>query len=129
MKVFAKFLIVLLIAFSSNNLLAFAPEDHLPEPQEQRAHNLFLQIKCPVCLGQVIESSDSEVAYQLRQLVRQEITAGKSDEEIKIDLVNKYGDDILNAPPLNSVTFLLWFLPIIFLLGGFFVIRKLLKKS
>lgn len=109
----------------SSDLFAFAPEDHLSRPQEQRARNLFLQVKCPVCQGQVIESSDTEIAYQLRKLIRQKITQGKSDAQIKSYLIEKYSDDILVSAPINSKTFLLWFLPLIFAVFGVILLRYL----
>ena len=80
MKVFySLFLLITTLQYC----FALSPENHLPEPQEQRARELFLQINCPVCSGQVIESSDTKIAFQLRKLVREKIIEGKSNTEIK----------------------------------------------
>ena len=111
------------------NALAFVPETYLPEKQETRARELFLQIRCPICAGQVIESSETEISIQLRALVRQQISDGKTDEQIKSYLVDKYGKDILNSPPLNFVGFFLWFFPVIFIFMGVFFIGKVIKLS
>ena len=120
---------LLFAIFTLQYCLAFAPEDYLPEPQEQRARKLFLEIKCPVCAGQVIESSETEVAFALRKLVRSQIIEGKSDEEIRSYLVGKYGDEILNSAPFNKKTALLWFLPLVFAVIGTIVgVRILCKK-
>ena len=121
------YFIFLITFFISLNSLALVPENHLPEPQEQRARELFLQIKCPVCAGQVIESSNTEISFQLRKLVREKIAAGKSDEEIKAYLVDEYGEDILNFSTSGLINYLLWILPIIFILAGALIIRKFTK--
>jgi cytochrome c-type biogenesis protein CcmH len=122
-------LIFLILFFVAQKSFAFAPEKYLPEPQEQRAREIFLQVKCPVCQGQVIESSDAEIAVQLRKMIRQEIAAGKSDKEIKIYLVAEYGEDILNSPPFDIKNFMLWILPAIFIIVGVFIIKKFTKLS
>jgi len=124
---FFTYFIFFIVFLASLNSFALVPENHLPEQQEQRARELFLQIKCPVCAGQVIESSNTEISFQLRKLVREKIVAGKSDEEIKSYLVDEYGEDILNSPTSGLVNYLLWILPIIFILVGVFIIRKFTK--
>ncbi|MCE3254955.1 MAG: putative cytochrome c-type biosis protein [Rickettsiaceae bacterium] len=108
---------------------AIAPEQHLPEAQEERARALFYQIKCPVCAGQVIESSDTEAAYQLRKLIREKIAAGETDEEIKADLVKEYGEDILTSPGIDGSNISLWIMPLMFVLAGMWFIRKMTSSS
>ena len=121
------FLILIIFLFFSAQSFALTPETHLPEPQEQRARELFLQIKCPVCAGQVIESSNTEIAFQLRKLVREKIAEGKSDEEIKSYLIAEYGEDILNSPNFNLANIWLWILPLIFMVGGVWLLRRIVK--
>lgn len=125
-----KIFLVSLILFLSLNSLVFASEEFLPEAQEKRANELFLQIKCLVCEGQVIESSNAEVAYELRKLVRDKIASGQSNEEIKNFLVKNYGEEILTKPPFNSQTALLWLLPVIFFIIGIgFFLKFLISKK
>jgi cytochrome c-type biogenesis protein CcmH len=116
------FLILTFLIFFGQNSLALTPEEHLSDAEEERAHNIFLQVRCPVCDGQVIESSDTEVAAGLRNLIRKQIAAGKSDLEIKSYLTKTYGADILNAPSINFNTFFLWFAPLFFFICGVLVI-------
>ena len=126
MKIF--FLNIFLIIFFSVEALALSPEDKLANPQdEQRAMNLFLQIRCLVCAGQVIENSDTQFAHDVRKFVRKKINEGFSDEEIKAYLIKNFGDEILQTPTLKSQP-LLWLLPIIFLsLALFFILRNYRK--
>lgn len=97
MKIFYR--IFFLIFFLTQNSFALSTENRLTDPAlEARAMNLFLIVKCMVCNGQVIENSDTKFAHDLRQYIRQKITAGLSDEEIKNDLINQFGDEIIMQP-------------------------------
>ena len=78
------------------NVLALSPEERLANPkQEQQARQIFLQVKCLTCQGQVIENSDSDFAYSLRQFIRKEIANGKNEAEIKTMLIKNFGSHIL----------------------------------
>ncbi len=97
---------------------ALAPEPRIPdEAKEQRAMDLFLEVRCLVCEGQVIESSNTEFSFEMRKLIRRKILEGKSDDEIRAELVQEFGEDILTGAG-GSGGFLLWLLPLVFA-GGF----------
>lgn len=109
MKIFYKILLYKILLFSfffSTQSLALSPEARINDPKlEARAMKLFLIVKCMVCNGQVIENSDTKFAHDLRLYIRQKITNGLSDEEIKSDLIETFGDEILLEP--NNFQFLL----------------------
>ena len=89
-----------------------APDRPLPDAaQEARAKALFADIRCVVCQHEAIADSPAGVAHDLRRLVREEIAAGRTDAEIKSDLVRRYGDFVLFKPPVREGTWLLWFGP------------------
>lgn len=122
------FLLILLLLTSPSR--ALTPEEHLPDTtQEQRAINLFLQVRCLVCSGQVIESSNTEFSFQMRQLIRKKISQeNKTDEEIKAELTKEFGADILTEP--SKTTWqgsLIWLAPLAFgvalALGWLLVVR------
>ena len=127
MKLALAFIFILLISNIAISY-AFAPEEQLPAAQEERAKNLFMRVKCLVCDGQVIAASDTEIAYNLRKLIRQKIAQNYSDEEIKSYLIKHYGQDILTSPSFNRITFLLWVLPAIFVIAGIFILLKFSKN-
>ncbi len=114
MKIFYKF--ILLFYFCTFNAYALSPEDHLGDTvSENRAQNLFTQVRCLVCKAQAVEGSDTEFSYQMRKLIRQKISEGKSDEQIKDELVKEFGNNVLMSGKfLNKSYFLLWILPFIF---------------
>lgn len=95
-------------------LINLSPEQRLSnELQEQRAMNLFLQVRCLVCNGQVIENSDTEFAFEMRKNIRNKIAEGKSDKQIEAELKREFGDDILTKPN-GKVRIFLLIAPIIF---------------
>lgn len=93
-----------------------APDRPLPDAaQEARAQALFDRIRCVVCQHEAIADSPAVIAADMRQLVRDQIAAGRSDAEIREDLVRRYGDFVLFQPPVRLGTWLLWFGPVILL--------------
>lgn len=117
------FLKILAIFFFAFSAFALSPEEKLKdETQEQRAMQLFLEVRCVVCEGQVIENSDTEFSYEMRKNIRQKIASGKSDQEIKNELVQEFGENILTRPSSKNMI-ILWGLPILFALALFFIFR------
>ena len=85
--------------------------------QEARAKALFSEIRCVVCQHESIVDSPASIAADMRGLVREQIVAGRSDDEIQQDLVRRYGDYVLFRPPFKGATVLLWLGPFL-LVGG-----------
>lgn len=75
--------------------------------QKARAQNLYQIVRCPVCAGQSIGDSDADISADLRLVIDQKIQQGLSDDMIKNQLIDIYGQDILFEPPNNAQTFLL----------------------
>ena len=89
-----------------------------------KTREISQNIKCLVCQNQSIDESNSEIAKDLKVLIKNKLKNGVSDDEIYNFLRDRYGDSILLKPPLKTNTILLWFLPFIILVfGSFFVIR------
>ena len=89
-----------------------------------KTREISQNIKCLVCQNQSIDESNSEIAKDLKILIKDKLKDGVTDKEIYKFLRDRYGDTILLKPPLEKNTILLWFLPFIILLfGSFFVIR------
>lgn len=95
--------------------------------QEARAQALFDDIRCVVCQHEAIADSPSGLASDMRALVREQIASGRSDAQVRDDLVGRYGDFVLFTPPLRGGTWLLWFGPLAVLLAagvGFWVVSR-----
>ena len=111
----------LLIALAAVGLMAAepppTPDRPLPDAaQEARARALFADIRCVVCQHEAIADSPAGIAADMRRLVRGEIAAGRSDGQVRDDLVRRYGDFVLFKPPVRAGTWLLWFGPLAVLL-------------
>ena len=79
--------------------------------QEARAQRLFDDIRCVVCQHEAIADSPAGVAADMRRLVREQVAAGRTDDQVRADLVRRYGDFVLFKPPVRIGTWLLWFGP------------------
>ena len=91
---------------------ALAQEAQLTDPQlEQRARDLSREIRCVVCQSQSVADSDADIAEEMRAIIREQIAAGKSDQEIRDYLVARYGDFVLFDPPFKASTYVLWIGP------------------
>ena len=118
------------LLFNPLNVFSIEPDEILSDSKlENRARNLSKGIRCLVCQNQSIDDSDSELAKDLRKIIRIKIVEGKKDKEINDFLVEKYGNFILMKPPFYSETFLLWSSPFIIVFIGFIIIFFSLKKT
>ncbi len=125
MKIVKKIIFFISIFFAINSY-ALSPETRLQNNQDEaKAMQLFTQIKCLVCEAQSVESSNTEFSLEMRNLIRQKISAGKSEEQIKQELSQEFGDEILMTAPLNS-SVAIWILPFIFaaILAIFLIFKK-----
>jgi cytochrome c-type biogenesis protein CcmH len=113
-RVFLALFAVLSLAAASD------PADRLPDPsQEARARHLFAEIRCLVCQNESIDDSEADLAHDLRQIVREQVKAGRSDGEIRDFLVARYGQFVLLKPPFDPGNLALWLGPFaILLIGG-----------
>jgi cytochrome c-type biogenesis protein CcmH len=117
----AKLAAALLFALACSNAQADAAFD-------ARLKNLEQELRCLVCQNQTLADSNAPLAEDLRREVRELAQQGKSDAEIKQYLVARYGDFVLYKPPVKPTTWLLWFGPFAFLVGGALVWLVVLRR-
>lgn len=92
---------------------------------EARYHALVAELRCPKCLNVNIAGSDAPIAGDLRRAVRRMLEEGRTDAEILAHLKDRYGDFILYDPPLSPATMLLWATPVVLIIIGLIVIRRI----
>jgi cytochrome c-type biogenesis protein CcmH len=120
MKIKLLILILTFISFSS----ILSASSKMTSKQNDRAIDLFKETRCLVCQSQTIYDSNSELATDLKLFIQEEIIAGKTDNDIKAQLITNYGEWILMTPSLSKTNYILWFSPFIFLLIGIVVMFK-----
>ena len=97
---------------------------------EKRVHALSTELRCLVCQNQTLAESNAPLAIDLRNQVREQLAAGKSEDEVKHWLVERYGDFVLYRPPFKAGTLALWGGPFVLLaLGVFVLVRRLRRKT
>lgn len=121
-------LLFILIFHSGVN--AFTLDNKLRDKSmEKRAASLFEIIRCPICSGESLSGSGSQIAYDMREAIRKKINDGYTDEEIISELKNSYGNSIIIVPPIKSSTYILWFIPLTTLLIGCFLIQRYINTT
>ena len=128
MRYFIQFVLLLLLiqgAFAES----IEVNDFKNSSQESRYLDLIDNIRCPVCQGQSIGGSNSGLAKDLREQVRKMILNDKSDDDIYLFMIERYGDFVIFKPPINWKTYLLWFTPLIFLVLCFIYLIRIISKK
>lgn len=107
------------------------PSERLPNPaQETRARHIFEQVRCLVCQNESIDDSQAELARDLRHVVREQVQAGRSDDQIKRFLVDRYGEFVLMRPSFSLSNAVLWAGPfLVVLLGAGLLIARLRNRA
>ena len=95
---------------------------------EQRLKNLSQELRCLVCQNETLADSRADLAEDLRDEIREQMKAGKSDKEIISFLTARYGQFILYKPQVTPTTYLLWFGPFVLLLAGLAVLFRYIKQ-
>jgi len=98
------------------------------DPAEVRLQGIATELRCLVCQNESIAASRADLAVDLRQQIREQIQAGKTDSEIRTYMVDRYGDFVLYRPPLKTTTVLLWFGPLLLLVFGLLFLAITLKR-
>jgi len=127
MKHWLALILALQCAFSSYaNEAAPLAEDPVVE---QRLTIIAEELRCLVCQNESLAGSRADLAMDLRREVRSLIKSGKTDAEIKEFLVSRYGDFVLYRPPVKPTTWLLWFGPLILLIGAVWILIGIVRRS
>lgn len=104
---------------------AVTPQELLADKAlEQRAREISAELRCLVCQNQSIDDSDAPLAHDLRVLVRERLTAGDTDQEVRDFVVARYGEFVLLKPPFSAETLLLWLMPLLALAGAALILRN-----
>jgi cytochrome c-type biogenesis protein CcmH len=106
-------------------IAVFAQDD--PE-LEARTMAIANELRCVVCQNQSVADSNAELAGDLRQQIREQLRAGRSPEEIRRYMTDRYGDFVLYRPPVNERTALLWFGPALLLGAGLVTLLAVMRR-
>jgi len=125
-------LIMLFFSLSvSMSALAKVATPMAKDPElEKKVNAVSSELRCLVCQNQTIADSSAALAVDLKNQVREMLSAGKTEAEVVDYMVTRYGDFVLYRPPIKPTTMLLWFGPALFLaIGGSFLFISLKRRS
>ena len=122
-RFFSSFLLLLLV-------LAFQAVGQEDATLERRVANLAHELRCLVCQNQTLADSNAPLAVDLRNQIREQLKAGKSERQITDFMVERYGDFVLYRPPFKASTLALWGGPFLLLaLGAWLFLRRVRQKK
>jgi cytochrome c-type biogenesis protein CcmH len=98
--------------------LVIGTTDTKPASAEQRARRIGNTVMCPACHGETVSNSQVPAAVNIRRQIQQRIAQGRSDQEIRDELANAYGQQILMNPPKSGIAGLVWVLPVAVLIAA-----------
>ncbi|MEQ1913639.1 MAG: cytochrome c-type biogenesis protein [Sideroxydans sp.] len=114
-----KKLLIAFLLFMPTLVLAGEARDLADDPvTERRMINLAEKVRCLVCQSENVASSHSDWSNDVRQIMREKMQAGATDQEIMDILVARFGKSVLFDPPVDSETLPLWLAPFILLVLG-----------
>ena len=105
-----------------------APPTQADSALEAMTTVLASELRCPVCQGNSIQDSPSELAQQMRDLIRDQLRSGKTPDEVRAYFVDKYGEWILLAPKAEGLNLIVYIVPFVALLVGGLVVWRTVRR-
>ena len=121
-------LAALLVAFAT---LAWGQAEEVAKPDaavEARLKGLAEELRCLVCQNQTIADSTAPLALDLRNQIRTQIAQGRTDDQIRSYMVERYGDFVLYRPPFKATTALLWLGPFMLIAAGLAIFLGIVRR-
>jgi cytochrome c-type biogenesis protein CcmH len=132
MKRFSIILTGLLFSFAFSSM-GFAQSNAAPSVSdnpalEKKVLEVSNELRCLVCQNQTIADSNADLAVDLKNQVRQQLSEGRSKQEILKYMTERYGDFVLYKPPFNAATLMLWIGPFLLMLLGLILLVRQIKQ-
>ena len=121
-------LAALLIAFAGAAFGQAAEVGNADPRVEARLKVLAEELRCLVCQNQTIADSNAPLALDLRNQIRTQIGQGRSDDEIRAYMVQRYGDFVLYRPPFKATTAVLWLAPFLLVAAGAAIFLLIVRR-
>jgi cytochrome c-type biogenesis protein CcmH len=123
----ALFLLIWFITLTAP-LNGVSAQDPQPTPSDNEVNRVAKQLFCPVCENIPLDVCPTQACHEWRELIRQKLAVGWSDDKIKEYFALQYGDRVLAEPPLRGLNLLVYLVPTLFILGGMVLLYVVLKR-
>jgi len=128
-----KMWVVLLIILSGLAFLGSAipaqAQEVKPTPSDNEVNSVAKQMYCPVCENIPLDVCPTTACREWRELIRQKLAEGWSEEQIKDYFAVQYGDRVLSEPPRRGLNWLVYVLPAVFFLIGVGILWRVLYRT
>ena len=122
-------LATLLFVFASAALALTPQTEGVLTPEQDARYRTFIhELRCLVCQNQTIADSNADLAADLRRQVHELIVQGRTDDEIRTYVTDRFGDFVLYKPPMSARTVVLWVGPFLLVLGGLLIVLRILRR-
>ena len=115
---------IFILAFIISNILIF---NSYADSIDKQVSEISNELLCPVCRGQTVAESNSDLANDFRVIIKTKLQEGQSREEILNYFISRYGDSVLSSPPAKGIRLIIWILPVAVLLFGLISLIRFLK--
>jgi cytochrome c-type biogenesis protein CcmH len=95
---------------------------------EAQTTALASELRCPVCQGNSIQDSPSELAQQMRDLIRDQLRSGKTPDQVRAYFVDKYGEWILLTPKATGFNLVVYIVPLLVILAGGAIVWRTVRR-
>ena len=124
----ARFALALLVLPACLTTVAVAQTPARDAEIEATTRRLATELRCPVCQGLSLQDSPSELAQEMRGVIRDQLKAGRTPDQVKGYFIDKYGEWILLEPPATGFNLVVYALPVLAVLVGLFVVWRAVKR-
>jgi cytochrome c-type biogenesis protein CcmH len=119
----------LVLAIISSFILVKSVKAQMPTPSDDQVNALAKEMYCPVCENTPLDVCPTTACAQWRELIREKLNQGWTDQQIKAFFADQYGDRVLAEPPITGSNRMIYFLPPIFLLAAAIVVYRVLASN
>lgn len=108
--IFLSFLFISHLSSAQDDIYQFDTDK-----QRSSYQALSAELRCPKCQNQNLADSNSEISEIMRDVIAEQLVQGKSEDEVKAMMVDRYGEFVLYKPPVKTETLILWWAPVVFI--------------
>jgi cytochrome c-type biogenesis protein CcmH len=98
-----------------------------PTPSDDEVNAIAKQLYCPVCENIPLDVCPTTACAQWRELIRQKLSEGWTEQQIKDYFVQQYGDRVLGTPPAKGINWLVYLVPPIAILAGVYILFRAIR--
>jgi cytochrome c-type biogenesis protein CcmH len=121
-------LLAAIVAIGLSVAVSRSAQAQPPTPSDNQVNQVASQLYCPVCENVPLDVCPTQACAQWRELIREKLAAGWSDDQIKQYFVTQYGDRVLATPPAHGLNWLVYVLPPVAILIGVGILAAVLRS-